>query len=449
MKTRLLALLFFAWTFALIGKSANATEILFEEHTIHTASLAWASQLSYPADIDGDGDIDVVASTRMSGGPVWWFENSGGSDPTFILHLVDNTGVTRSVFAADMDGDGDTDLLTGSSADGSGNLRWYENDGMNPPTFTRHVVPSVGNNFYTITAADIDGDGDIDIAAHSGFVFQNDDHTSWFENQGGSPPTFVERPLQTGADMSHSIRTADLDGDGDLDILLGDLAQENGKVVWYEQIDAAQTIFVLRNVGATGGNAIVNPADVDGDGDVDILVANYLGPDGEFFWYENDGGSPPTFQENAVWDNVITPATAFPADIDGDSDIDVLGAYSLSLTSPRSGQFVWYESDGGLTPSFSEHIIAVTPDNVQATWVTAADFNADGVPDVLGQEGSTTSLSRILWYETELPQIPVQEITIDIKPGNKPNVINPRARGGIWVAILSDTDLLSPFDPSL
>jgi hypothetical protein len=377
----------------------------FTQHILHEARIWWPSQLSWPADVDGDGDTDIIASTRV-GGAIWLFENSGGADPTFTLHTVDYTGATRAVFAADFNGDGRMDLLTGSSADGSGELRWYQNNGGSPPSFTKHVIPSAGSDFYAAEAGDVDGDGDMDIVAfHLNDFGSKPLMTMWFENQGGFSPTFVEHQLTNISGWHFSIHVADLDGDGDQDIVQGGGPYSGlAAIVWYEQIAPKNfSAHILANVGVRV--EVGPPVDVDRDGDLDLFAAIRDEDDGSasrFVWYENNGAAPPSFAEHVILSEseAAGPEYIFPSDIDGDGDIDAVATYETEWVS-ESGIYAWFESDGAAVPSFTLHVVGnVAPPLFSWTgagWVTTADFNGDGAPDILGQESE-----RLSWFENAL-----------------------------------------------
>jgi uncharacterized repeat protein (TIGR01451 family) len=383
---------------------ASEQEIAFEPHTIYEYPIWWPSQLTYPADMDGDGDLDVIASTR-DGGLLWFVESSGGIEPTFTVHVIDETGATRAVFPSDFNGDGRMDLLAAASADGSGELRWYENAGGQPLAFIKHVISSAGSDFYAAEAGDIDGDGDADIAA-----FHLDDFgskplmTMWFENRGGRSPTFVEHQLVNVAGWNWDIHISDLDGDGDQDIVqTGSTFGGVGGIVWQAQIGPKQ--FQARIIADLSGDVrmAAPPWDADGDGDLDLMIA-FTGPecqDSRFAWYENDGAAPPQFHEHLISSagEVEWAGNVYPGDIDGDGDIDAAVAYQSDCARAETGTFGWYENTGASPPTFTLHVIghSAYPALFQyagAHRVTVSDINADGAPDILAQE-----VERVLWYE--------------------------------------------------
>ncbi len=81
--------------------------------------------------------------------------------------------------------------------------------------FTEHVISTAADMASSVFATDVDGDGDTDVLSASEF----DDKIAWYENDGGSPPSFTERVISTAADGAISVFATDLDGDGDIDVL--------------------------------------------------------------------------------------------------------------------------------------------------------------------------------------------------------------------------------------
>ncbi|MHC4310577.1 MAG: FG-GAP repeat domain-containing protein, partial [Planctomycetota bacterium] len=77
------------------------------------------------------------------------------------------------------------------------------------------VISSSADGALSVYAADVDGDGDMDVLSAS----YGDDKIAWYESDGGSPPTFIEHVISTTADGAHSVYAADVDGDGYMDVL--------------------------------------------------------------------------------------------------------------------------------------------------------------------------------------------------------------------------------------
>ena len=158
----------------------------------------------FATDVDGDGDIDVLSALFVDD-EIAWYENDGGSPPTFTERLISATADhARTVYATDVDGDGDTDVL--SAAENDDKIAWYESDGASPPTFTEHVISTDTDGAFSVFATDLDGDGDTDVLSGSTF----DDKIAWYESDGGSPPSFTARVISTTAELPHTLKRVKL-----------------------------------------------------------------------------------------------------------------------------------------------------------------------------------------------------------------------------------------------
>ena len=321
------------------------------------------------ADLDGDGDQDVLAACA-SDQEVVWFENTGGGD--FVPHVI-ATGVDGawSVYATDLDSDGDMDVLSASFNDDT--IAWYENDGEE--NFTEHVITTLANASRSVSAADFDGDGDMDVLAAAG----GDDKVVWYENDGSE--IFVAHTITSSADSVYSVFATDVDGDGDVDALSASGGDDT--IAWYENNGSGYFTTHAITTSADLARSVFS-ADIDGDGDMDVLSASYF--DDTIAWYENDGNE--SFTTHTVTTSADGADFVVAVDVDQDGDMDLLSANSNDDT------VAWYENDGGA--SFSEHSVATSADRPVA--VFAADFNGDGHVDVLS---SSIDDDRIAWYEND------------------------------------------------
>ena len=144
-----------------------------------------------------------------------------------------NTSAEQAVEVqvADMDGDGDLDIVSASVADDT--IAWYENDGTADPSWTAVDITTSADGAQDVQVADMDGDGDLDIVSAS----YSDSTIAWYENDGAADPSWSAADITTSAPKARDIIVADMDGDGDLDIVFGSAAPgENynhvSKIVW-------------------------------------------------------------------------------------------------------------------------------------------------------------------------------------------------------------------------
>jgi hypothetical protein len=361
----------------LFPTAADAGGVDFTEHVITTSAERAFSV--FATDVDGDGDTDVL-SASFADDKIAWYENDGAMPPNFAERVITTSADgAPSVFAADVDGDGDTDVLAASWNDDK--IAWYENDGAVPPNFTERVITTSAAAARSVFAADVDGDGDTDVLSAS----LGDDKIAWYENDGTMPPNFAEHVISTSADVAHSVFAADVDGDGDTDVLSASL--DDDKIAWYENDGDTPPAFTERIISTAAAGAFsVFAADVDGDGDTDVLSASIS--DDKIAWYENDGTIPPDFTERVITTSADSPRSVFAADVDGDGDTDVLSA------SAYDNKIAWYENDGATPPNFTEHVITTRAHFVFS--VFAADVDGDGDTDALS---ASESDDKIAWYE--------------------------------------------------
>ncbi|MCH7700152.1 MAG: VCBS repeat-containing protein [Planctomycetes bacterium] len=349
----------------------------------------------YAADLDGDGDIDILFASSVPGNhKIGWYQSNGGLPVTFTGEIVISTTAldVTSVFAADVDGDGNTDVLSASPGDHK--IAWYKNDGaLFPPTFTEQVISTNALGARSVFAADLDGDGDIDVLSASDI----DSKLAWYENDGESPPSFTERVIATDIIPfgPRSLFATDLDGDGDIDVLTASLGTAAAPgTAWYENDGESSPNFTKRVITSTRAISVY-AADMDRDGHIDILSgSNSLGG---IKWHENDGDSPPTFTEHPIApNNDYIPTSMFTMDMDLDGDTDV-------LVATLSAHFVWYDSSGGFPPTFIERDLVSHASTDESAF--GADLDGDGDIDVLwAGKVFTERFAKIKMYINLLPR---------------------------------------------
>jgi hypothetical protein len=177
-------------------------------------------------DIDGDGDLDVLSGYQR------WYENTDGDGSAWeTVSILSNGAFDASPLTTlgDLDGDGDLDIVMGTHF--GSRLAWAENVGNQGRDFSLHVLATDKDFLHTIVAADLDNDGDLDILAG-----QNVGPTFVFENDGSG--SFTERTIAADT-RSHEARVGDVDCDGDLDIVGNP---------WGDQNEGGEQSMPLRDV---------------------------------------------------------------------------------------------------------------------------------------------------------------------------------------------------------
>jgi len=231
------------------------------------------------ADLDSDGDMDVLAAA-CEGSPnrLGWLENDGSEK--FSVHILKSDWIQpNSVYSADLDNDGDMDIVGTASYRANsqnGRMSWFENDGSQ--NFTEHGITSSWGRPNSVYADDVDGDGDLDLLAASCYQVHR---IGWFENDGEG--NFNLHILNNYFQRPHSVFTADFDLDGDKDIVAASI--EGHQIAWWE--NDGETNFTKHTVCSNfNGATTAFPVDIDRDGDVDILgTAQYAN---KISWWGNN-----------------------------------------------------------------------------------------------------------------------------------------------------------------
>jgi hypothetical protein len=334
----------------------------------------------YTVDIDGDGDIDILSAYSFSGGSegLTWYRNENGTGSFSSRILISNTldNIT-SVYAGDLDGDGDMDVVSASAGDDK--IAWFENlDGIG--TFSDEQVLSLNADAAAVVRiTDIDGDGDLDVISTSNY----DGKIMWFENLDGLGNFSGETIITTFIGNMRSLHITDLDGDSNMDFITA--TDQDNNIKWYENNDGIGNFSPYTITKNIDGGKIIFAADLDGDGDKDILSASHW--DDKIAWYENKDGQGDFYNTQIVIsENINGAGSVFATDLDGDGDLDVLATSSLD------DDVIWFKNTDGLG-TFGEPIV-IENDLFNVSKALASDIDNDGDMDVF-----CLARGKIIWYE--------------------------------------------------
>ncbi|MEZ5286482.1 MAG: VCBS repeat-containing protein [Vicinamibacterales bacterium] len=335
------------------------------------------------ADLDQDGLPDILVADAAANQVSWIRQSPAG---TFTETPLGEVAGPAHVTAVDLDGDGDLDIAVASlgvlfpNNAPIGAVIVLENDGRQ--SFTRRVLVDQIARVSDVEAGDLDGDGDVDLAvAQFGY---DQGETRWLENQGGW--RFESHPLQSLSGPINAV-VADVDGDRDLDIV--SLVSQEWEEIYVFVNDGRGGFTPTRIFGASNedfGSSWISVADLDGDGDPDVLYSNgdafdYAPPTGRNWngvqWLENRGNV--NFRYHRVGD-FLGASSPQAADMDGDGDIDlvVVSAYN-DWERPDALSLAWFENDGSM--NFTLRPITGSPTHLIT--LAIGDLNGDGRPDLV------------------------------------------------------------------
>ena len=377
------------------------------------------------ADIDGDGKLDVISAgsildiegdglhTAADANIVWWESDVPGGVYDWNHHAIGMLGNADpdagmssrayAVVAADMDDDGDVDVVTGGVVsfplNEVGRITWYDNDGSGGFTALHSVALSPGETVLSLDLADMDFDGDMDVVAgHGGGVV-------WYENQAS---TLVEHEVSTTSFTADDVFAARVDYDGDIDVIA--VSWDTNQIVWYESLITHFDEVVLSSPAADAPKIFA--VDMDQNGWVDV-AASY--GDGRIVWFDHPGGypSPGTWIERTVATTLAGGTFVTAADVDDDGDLDLLATSKQTLDPASGDKIVWHENRtihrNAVFPPLS---IVVTSQETFA--VTATDMNNDSIPDPIA---ATAPLTLESWRTVHRPDFSFnyyQTISIDV-----------------------------------
>lgn len=279
------------------------------------------------------------------------------ADVLLKQHVIQqNAGGACSVTAADFDGDGDIDLaLTASS---TGEVFWMKNDGHQ--NFTQHLIKSGYTEARALFGTDMDQDGDMDLVATAFGLTR----FSWFKNNGQG--NFTEQVITDNMRNISWVVAGDIDLDGDTDLAVA--ACDQHQVGWFENDGNCNFTYRAVKTNWNKANCLIIK-DMDGDGDMDLVGTAKAG---NIIIFKNNGNQE--FTELEICANWGNPNSVQAGDLDGDGDMD------LVATSCGNGDLVgWFENVGG--DRFNRYTLKDKYDGSRQCEIS--DLDQDGDLDIL------------------------------------------------------------------
>ena len=324
-------------------------------------------------DLDGDGDLDLSWGDyfQQSLYIIW---NSGTLEEPIMLDVALEYPPVDPVFSAgqnmptfaDLDGDGDEDLYVTvlSGAYGNqlvNNFFYYENIGSGFKSEFNYVTNSYLSMLDIFSNSspeliDVDNDGDLDLFVSNQYDLSESPWVGkifFFRNTGSNSSPFFEEEstslLDENLGQMLSPEFGDFDGDGDIDLIVGDF---NGFIKYYENTSSSSSLSFdyIENIPGIdlSGNSTPTLGDLDGDGDLDLLIGQL---NGELVFYRNIGNNKSYNFELENFDNIMVDNNSSPEliDIDQDGELDlILGSgnqgLSIYINVGNSSNFIFNQS---------------------------------------------------------------------------------------------------------
>ncbi|MCC7420720.1 MAG: VCBS repeat-containing protein [Planctomycetaceae bacterium] len=341
-------------------------------------------------DVDNDGDLDL-STAGVHTDVLLWHESDGKGNLKKHLICDGEEGYLERHAWGDLNGDKRLDVVIVKNR--IGHLIWFESS---KPTeekgWTRHVISTDFMRAYDVDLADLDGDGDLDIAASA----YTGDCFSWFENPGKEKVNepWPQHRFDKAPEIANTrtIVAVDINKDGKLDLLGSGTYGHH--IVWYENTgEPGIKKFSKRHI--IDDNTLMpthgHPVDMDGDGDIDVVMAFGIrgGPQNshQAAWYENVGkdGKGAEWRKHMLGD-VPWGFEAVVGDLDGDGDLDVV-ASGCSGGIKGKGEICWFENSGDPKAAWKRHAFKQYP---EACTIIVTDLDADGRLDIAcGSESGT------------------------------------------------------------
>jgi hypothetical protein len=321
-------------------------------------------------DVDGDGDLDLLAASYNDNTVSVRLNNGNGTFGSAPNVAVGSN--PQATALGDVDGDGDLDLLTANSAANTVSVRLNNGNG----TFSGGADVAVGASPQGIALGDVDSDGDLDLLVANLFDNSVSVRLNGGNDSGSNTGTFSRGSEVAVGKYAHSVVLGDVDNDGDLDLLA---ANTNDNTVSIRRNDGYGSFSGGSDVAVGNGPQSVVVGDLDGDGDLDLLAAN-AGPNTVSVRLNNGSG---TFSGSAEVAVGGSPRSVLMGDVDGDGDLDLVAAnYTDNTVS------VCLNNGAGAFGGSSTVAVGTTPQSL-----AMGDVDGDGDLDLLTANSGANTVS--------------------------------------------------------
>ena len=341
------------------------------------------------ADVDGDDDQDVLISGWSEDGEATkLYLNDGEGSFTENINVPFEDIARGTILLQDVDQDEDVDLII--AGDGQGTItKLYINNGSG--IFTERInTPFIQVTASSITAADVDGDEDIDVLISGRNKVTNLSTTDLYLNNGNG--NFTKSNSEFQGILGGSIAFADVDGDEDQDILITGTSISNGYLTMFYLNDGQGNYEALLSLPFKDlSESSIVFVDIDDDQDQDVFLTGYDGFTSTSNLFINDGSGNFKGLEDPPFIGTSNGAVAF-VDVDQDEDLDVfISGYEASQKIRMTKLYIQNEN-GDFEESFNNNFVGLSGGSI-----AVADMDGDEDIDLLitGETDSNQPFTKL------------------------------------------------------
>jgi len=424
-RKKVLFLVFMLFSLSFACCNSDSTKIEVTPWTKHIITDTFKALDMFTGDIDGDGKAEFVAIDALEQQKVSWFDHElVGGEHQWTEHTIDENFLPADLELQDIDGDGDLDIIiAGMCTAGEvgvtneacleSQMLWYENIDRGT-IWEKHVIgamEAIGANY--IAVADMDGDGDLDVAVTTTWLPIEPEHSevAWFRNnlnQGSSwDKTIISQPDSSSIQYTNGITISDFDRDGHSDVAVATSkgVEEVGTVYWFKAPSAVGEDWQRFQVdpGMETASWSIFAYDVNRDGYDDLAVGRNdsrvsSNPGGIIFYI-----NPRNPEKGEEWeqysfeegDYKMGPYFNFD-DINSDGKLDIINTYTGEMAGDP-GNVSWIEFYfNPICGLVQEKRVIIAPEHLKAWDVHTIDIYGDGKKGIVV---SAFNIPNIVWYE--------------------------------------------------
>lgn len=381
----------------------------FKEEII---AVGKANHESRIGDLNGDGKLDILSKPYNHGAPlvhVWLQKEKPMKTGSWQRHFIGDLPINSTyIKAADLDGDGSMDLIAGAW--------WWKNPGSLSGDWKRETIGEPLNNMFEVH--DFDHDGDMDIIGTQGFGSKPNRQFAWAQNNGKGNFQILTNidSCETG-DFLQGAAIADF-GKGKKIALSWHRGSKGVYLISVPELNQAKLQWTVGMVSSNTLEEDLSIGDIDRDGDMDILLGT------EWLSNQNGGWGHHKIGEITDLDEAGEPDRNDLADINNDGRLDAV------IALEKGTHVVWFEAPKDPKEQWKRHIIG----NVegQGFAMDTRDFDRDGHADVVIGEHRGKENNRVILFKNKGNGEAWEKIVID--SGQKPKLtIMTGCRPLIWM----------------